>query len=190
MIERIPLLRTAIKRSGKTLFPHGVLYGDIVRGLPLEEKCAKGVYSSHVLEHLDRTSFEVALRNTLKLLKPGGVFRLIVPDLAWRTQKYIKMSENGDSFANDWFMLASHLGQKQPLNSLISRTRAVLGNSGHRWMWDEASMAGMLNEAGFVSIRRCEFGDAEDTMFSLVEDQGRFLESGERELAMEARRAG
>lgn len=189
-IERIPLLRTALHKSGKALFPHGVRYGDIVRGLPLEQECARGVYCSHVLEHIDRKSVEAALRNTLKLLMPGGVFRLVVPDLAWRTKNYIEMLECGDSSANDWFMRASHLGQQHPMNSVMSRTRALLGNSQHRWMWDEASMARMLTDAGFISVRRCEFGDAEDTMFSVVEDQGRFFDSGRRELAMEARRDG
>lgn len=56
------------------------MYGDIVRGLPIEEKCAQGIYCSHVLEHIDRKSFEIALQNTLTLLKPGGTFRLVVPD--------------------------------------------------------------------------------------------------------------
>ena len=183
------MLRAALQRYGNALFPDGALYGDIVRGLPLPEKCAKGVYCSHVLEHIDRTNFEVALRNTLKLLKPGGVFSLVVPDLTWRAQKYVEMFECGDISANDWFMHASHLGRQHPLNSLMSRTRALLGNSEHRWMWDEASMTRMLTDAGFVSVRRCEFGDAKDMMFSIIEDKGRFFDAGRRELAMEGRRA-
>lgn len=98
------------------------------------------------------------------------------------------MLESGESSANDWFMSESHLGQQHPMNSVMSRMRALLGNSQHRWMWDEASMAQTLTDAGFVAVRRCEFGDAEDPMFSVVEDRGRFFDSGRRELAMEARR--
>jgi hypothetical protein len=39
-------------------------------------------------------------------------------------------------------------------------------------------------------VRRCEFGDAADPMFAMVEDRARFFEDGERELAIEAIRQG
>ena len=185
-IERLPITKDIIEASGKTLFPRNVLYGDIVRGLPIPDGCAKAVYCSHVLEHIDRTSLEVALRNTIKILKPGGVFRLVVPDLEWRARQFLGMVEQGDAKANDWFMLAAHLGEKHSLVGFKRRLTAAFGNSQHRWMWHEGSMSRILIEAGFASVRRCEFGDAHDPMFSLVEEEGRFKVSGNRELAMEA----
>jgi hypothetical protein len=57
-------------------------------------------------------------------------------------------------------------------------------------MWDEASMAEELRKVGFIGIRRCEFGDADDVMFTQVEDSGRFRDRSLdlKELAMEARK--
>jgi hypothetical protein len=56
------------------------------------------------------------------------------------------------------------------------------------WMYDLALMSHLLTEAGFVDIRRCDFHDSSDPMFEKVEDRGRFYDSGERELAMQARK--
>jgi hypothetical protein len=53
-------------------------------------------------------------------------------------------------------------------------------------MYDFASLKAGLEDAGFVAIRRCEFGDACDRMFDLVEERGRFFDNGEHELAVEA----
>ena len=55
-------------------------------------------------------------------------------------------------------------------------------------MHDEASMTRLLRDAGFVAIRRCQFGDAQDPMFNRVEEHGRFFDTGHAELAIEARR--
>ena len=41
-------------------------------------------------------------------------------------------------------------------------------------MWDYYTLATELEQAGFVNIRRCVFGDCVDEKFRLVEDEGRF----------------
>ena len=188
-VEQLPGVRKILHLSGtKPLFPENVRFGDIIKGLPVPAESAKGVYCSHVLEHLDRTSIEVALRNTIQMLKPGGIFRLVVPDLEWRARKFVKLAEAGKVDASDWFMRSSHLGEAKPLVGLRGRTVAAFGNSKHRWMWCQASLSKMLEQVGFVSVHRCEFGDSEDSQFSLVEIKERFEDSGYRELAMQGMR--
>ncbi len=181
-------MRSLFILSGKTLFPNKVRYGCIVKGLPVKNGLANAVYCSHVLEHIDRTSIEKALENTYKMLRPGGVFRLVVPDLAWRTKEFVAANQDGNVSAADEFMRKCHLGQIRPAKGIISRARQLFGNSDHRWMYDEAAMTALLIKAGFAEVRRCRFGDAEDQSFVLVEDEGRFLDCGNFELAIEAKR--
>ena len=188
-LERLPAVGRAFDAFGERLFPKGVRYGDIVRGLPVPDGCACAVYCSHVLEHIDRESVMIALKNTYRILKPGGVFRLVVPDLAWRAEEFVRAHERGDPSAADEFMRKSHLGQGNSASGLMNRLRQVLGNSDHRWMYDEAAMTTLLASTGFVGIRRCRHGDAADQAFALVEDEGRFVDAGHVELALEARRA-
>ena len=57
-------------------------------------------------------------------------------------------------------------------------------------MWDEPSTAKHLEQAGFVDVRRCEFGDSSDPLFGQVEEQERFVDGRHnfKELAMSARK--
>jgi hypothetical protein len=57
-------------------------------------------------------------------------------------------------------------------------------------MYDYAALRVLLEEAGFTRVRKCEFGDSNDPMFSLVEAKERFFEGEECELAMEAIKRG
>ncbi len=177
-LERIPILGLLVKKNSRR-FPKTILPGNIVNGLPLAKGSVDAIYASHVLEHLSRNDFDRAIRNTFELLRPGGRFRLIVPDLAWRAKKYVAAVEMGASNASEVFMKDTHLGTE-------NRTfLAALGNSRHLWMWDEPSMTAALSRAGFESIRRCALGDSGDPVFDLVEDETRFFDQSEVELAME-----
>src|SRR5882724_4285284 len=114
-IERIPVIGGLVSRrfSGNTWrFPPSVRYGDICKGLPVAEGTARGVYASHVLEHLSLDDCRQALVNTFKLLAPGGTFRLIVPDLEERAKRYVEQVATGTPDAAGLFLDSSGLGQE------------------------------------------------------------------------------
>jgi Methyltransferase domain len=192
-IERIPVIGALVSRrfSGNTWrFPPSVQYGDICKLLPVTEGTARGVYASHVLEHLSLDDCRQALVNTFKMLAPGGTFRLIVPDLEERANRYVERAATGTPDAAGRFLDSSGLGQEHRPRTPLQHIRQMMGGSKHLWMWDEYSMADELRKVNFVNIRRCEFGDSTDPMFSRVEQQGRFFdeELGIRECALEARK--
>src|SRR5262249_12511224 len=138
-LQRLPLLG-ALFRRGDTLFPDKVRYGDIAAGLPIADGTADGVYASHVLEHLASDDFWTALENTFRLLKPGGLFRLVVPDLDVRARTYVEKLGRGDAEANSWFMRTSALGAETRKHGAVAMLRAALGHNAHLWMWDAQSM--------------------------------------------------
>ena len=186
-LQQLPVLGRFFRR-GTTVFPANARYGDIVKGLPVPDNSADGIFASHVLEHLSLADFRLALCNTFRLLKPGGIFRLIVPDLEARARIYLQRLESGDVDANTWLMRTAGMGIERRDHSLEGIARLVLGNSAHLWMWDEKSIAAALRKAGFVGVRRCHFNDSSDAAFQLVEDPGRFFDQSAqlRECAMEA----
>jgi SAM-dependent methyltransferase len=186
-IERLPLIGRLVRKN-ESRFPDNVRVADIVRGLPVADGSADGVYASHVLEHLTRSDFETALQNTFRMLKPQGLFRLIVPDLEARARLYVNKLDAGAKDANDWFMLATYLGLSSQPSSLMAKAGRLLGGSLHLWMWDFPSMEAQLRRAGFINIRRCSLGDSKDPMFVRVEEPSRFLDASDNivELAVEA----
>jgi SAM-dependent methyltransferase len=188
-LRQLPIIGGFFRRAA-AMFPADVRYGDIVKGLPMADGSADCIYASHVLEHLSLTDFWTALDHTFRLLKPDGLFRLLVPDLEARARKYLEKIAAGDEFPNSWFMRSSSLGSECRPRGLEAWARAAVGNSAHLWMWDEKSMTAALTKSGFVDVRRCRFNDSQDAAFLAVEDFGRFHDDSIQldECAMEARK--
>lgn len=163
-------------------FPPSVRFGDVVKGLPVEPGSCAAVYSSHTLEHLTLADCRRALRNTFSYLAPGGVFRLVVPDLETLVRTYTAATH--DDAASD-FLRESYLGTREHPRGMEARLRWWLGHSRHFWMWDYKGMRAELAAAGFVAIRRASYGDAEDAAFKDVEDASRWVDA----VGIECRRA-
>jgi predicted SAM-dependent methyltransferase len=168
--ERIPLLGELYKRN-KARFPKAVEFGDIVKGLPVADNSCRGVYCSHVLEHLSLEDFRKSLRNTLRILAPGGIFRLVLPDLKYCVDKYLQTAGPKAAHA---FLQDTHLGHEHRSRGLRGLAVSWLGNSKHLWMWDYDAMEQELREAGFVDIRRAHIGDSADPAFNAIEEPRRW----------------
>ena len=61
---------------------------DLRKGAPFESNTFDIVYHSHVLEHLDREAASPFLRECLRMLKPRGRLRCVVPDLEVLIKRY------------------------------------------------------------------------------------------------------
>lgn len=168
--ERLPIIGS-IYTKNSSRFPNNVEFGDIVRGLPVSNNSCKGIYCSHVLEHLSLEDFRIALRNTYKILRSGGYFRFVLPDLEYSIKLYL---ENSSTDAALFFLRETSLGKEKRSRELRGFIIDWLGNSQHLWMWDYKSITKELDAAGFVQIRRAKFGDSLDTKFCEVEDLGRW----------------
>lgn len=176
-IQKIPLLGKLLKGKLNTTFSPSVKYGDIIKGLPISPNSCDGLYCSHTLEHLALNDFRKALLNSLYVLKDGGIFRCIVPDLEWAARTYINNLDNDKREASIDFMNNTLLGKQERHRGVKGFLSQFFGNYYHMWMWDAKSLTQELQRVGFKDIRVCNFNDCEDRMFKLVEDPGRFKHS-------------
>ena len=172
-IQKNIFLKYFIARLQDTKFPDNVKYGDIIKGLPVKPGTCDAVYCSHVLEHLSLTDFSKALINTYNILKPGGVFRLIMPDLHAMIDEYIKNKMNNTSASID-FIKNTGMGLEFRARGFKTFIKSFFGNSRHLWLWDFESTIAELERTGFKNIRKCKFNDSEIAEFKLVEDEDRF----------------
>jgi SAM-dependent methyltransferase len=180
--ERVPLVGRLWSKNASR-FPDNVECGDIVKGLPVADESCANVYSSHVLEHLCLADFRTALRNTYSLLRPGGVFRFVLPDLRYHIERYVA----GDtSEAASTFMRETALGCETRVRGLRGLMVTWLGNSSHLWMWDYQAVELELRRVGFVEIRRASFNDSLEPSFRKVETEGRWRDC----LGVECKRPG
>lgn len=171
--ERLPVIGRLYVRNSQR-FPANVRYGDIVKGLPETAASCDGIFCSHVLEHLCYADFQEALKNTYSILKPGGIFRGVVPDLKAAALKYIESYADTENPASA-LMRDTMLGLEERPRSLAAVVKSMFGNSRHLWMWDYKSLSFELAKAGFVNIRECSFGDSADPAFQSVEAADRFF---------------
>lgn len=180
--ERLPLIGRLYTKN-ESRFPQNVEYGDIVKGLSVTPESCTGVYCSHVLEHLSLNDLRAALHNTKRILRPGGIFRLVLPDLEYSARQYLSNHSNGAALV---FMRETGLGRERRPNGFKGFIESWLGNSHHLWMWDYKSIEPALRSTGFVDIRRALFGDSLDPVFREVEDESRW----DNCLGLECRKLG
>ncbi len=170
-LQRIPLIGYFARKFVKPCFPNNIIFGDILHSLPIEKERFKGIYCSHVLEHLSLEDFRTAIRNTYLDLVPDGIFRLVMPDLFYFAQQYF-ISDNPSASID--FMKDSMLGVTKRERSFLRFLRYYIGNANHLWLWDFNSAKIELEKVGFTEIRRAYFGDSLDLKFQEVEDKTRW----------------
>lgn len=88
-----------------------VMQHDLNAGIPFEDNAFHVVYHSHLLEHFPREHAPRFMRDCFRVLQPGGIIRVAVPDLETIARLYILLLEkslNGDTEAQqryEWIML-------------------------------------------------------------------------------------
>ena len=84
-VANTPLLGSLVEKLGvfsvqwdKRIFLH-----NLVEEFPWKENEIKVVYSSHTLEHMTREDGARFLSECYRVLEPGGIIRIVVPDLKY-----------------------------------------------------------------------------------------------------------
>lgn len=89
----------------------GVIACDLTKGIPVGEEEADMVYAAAVLEHIRPAKVPGFLAECRRVLKPGGLLRLAVPDLEQQVRVYLETLERlgrGDRAASadrEWMTL-------------------------------------------------------------------------------------
>jgi predicted SAM-dependent methyltransferase len=123
------------------------LHWDLRKRLPFGDGSAQAVLLEHVLEHFTLAADLDLLAECLRVLAPGGIVRIGVPDFG----RYL------ESYAGDGaFVERQRPGRP---TRLLAVAEVALAH-GHRSVWDGETLELLLREAGFADARRRAFGDS------------------------------
>lgn len=61
---------------------------------PFDDDSIRWIYSSHFFEHVDDDTADNLFAESYRILKPGGILRIVVPDFGLFIQKYKENDEN------------------------------------------------------------------------------------------------
>ena len=164
-LQRLPLVGHFFKLL-KPTFPSEVFYGDITTRIPAQSNSVDFIYSSHMLEHLSLEDFKLALHEIYRLLKPGGVFRGVVPDLEASIEVYLSKT---NPEAGSEFLKEINLGIEKKPKGVLSKIKSILGSSCHLWMWDYKGISFELDKVGYINISRAFFNDSNIQEFMSIE---------------------
>ncbi len=159
-LRKLPVIGALSRRFLKCRWDRSIYVHDLRRELPWATGSVDCVYSSHSLEHLTRAAGERFMREVVRVLKVGGVARFVVPDLKLQVDRYL----SGESDARD-FLSSLHAVDTRDRH-VLRRIYGLLSGSGHRCMYDEASLLGLMTASGLSACRQAPF----DSMIPRIEE--------------------
>jgi SAM-dependent methyltransferase len=161
-----------------------IIVRDVRKRLPFDSETINFVYSSHLIEHLEKHEAENLLRECFRVLKKGGLIRLVTPDLEILTKTYIKEIEErqkddigNNSLPSEEFLGILGIYNRDPgiiVPLAAVRERGFLGILGtyiyripffakvfakifytrHKWIYDQFSLRALLMTCGFTHIQK------------------------------------
>lgn len=127
-----------------------------IRRLPYADDSVEAIYSSHTLEHLYLREAERVIRECVRVLQPGGILRLALPDV----EQFARQLLSGDIVAGQnagrYFNLRL-LAYPEDRPSLAGLLRSALGGHIHRWQPSAPLVRQLMVDAGFVEVRDYDF---------------------------------
>ena len=151
---------------------------DLRRGLPLAAGSMQGVYTEHCLEHFSLADARRLVAEFFRVMRPGGVLRVAVPDAGLYLETYRRRMD-GDATAK--FPFEDAVRERDRLAAPMVHVNAIFytdrdSPAGHRCLFDFALLAELLGSVGFTAIARCGFREGRDPKL-LIDSPGRRIES-------------
>jgi SAM-dependent methyltransferase len=121
---------------------------DLRVALPFKDGSADTIFSEHVLEHLAPKDAVAMLHECRRVLAPGGVLRVGVPDFRGMVELFLKDDADG---------LARILPERPTPMLMVN---VGIYDFGHRAMWDRPTLEAVLREAGFADPELSRWGQS------------------------------
>lgn len=169
-LSRIPLVRRLLKTPA---WPRDVRRCDVRKGLPFGDGRVRYIYSSHTFEHFTYDASLAIARDCRRALEPGGILRVVVPDLELIAREYLVDEK---PLAAQTFV--SRLSLNHSLQDFVHP------GSNHSQMFDSRALVHMLRRAGFENVEVSSYCKSAIPEINLIELEVRRNES----LYVEARK--
>jgi len=128
---------------------------DLRNPLPFPDDSVDFIYNEHFLEHLTVEEGLSAIKDFYRVLKPGGVMRIAMPDLQNTVNAY---------FDENWKENSKVFLEKFGLTFIQTRAERInIGFRwwGHKWLYDWEELERRLKEAGCNNIKQCRIFESD-----------------------------
>jgi hypothetical protein len=156
------------------------LYLDATVRWPLEDDSVEYIYADNVIEHITIDAGRAMLAEAARCLRPGGVIRLVTPDIRTHVEMYLSGEDPLESAAGRHYR-SMGLTVEHP----IDLVRIPIGSFGHHegYVYDFETLEQELIRVGFHSPKRCELGESDHSELAGLDNRGH---EGGAQMAVEA----
>lgn len=139
-----------------------VVEHDITKGLPYDDNQFDAVYHSHVLEHLEPSAGEKLLGECYRVLRPGGILRIVVPNLEQIATLYLNYHR--EAWAGGKGAAVNYKWMKMELLDQLVRSYSG-GSMGQYMAGDEIKNSGFVRSRVGDEFSRCQdMGQGKDVV--------------------------
>jgi predicted SAM-dependent methyltransferase len=152
-VDRLLVLLRLVPR---TEFHGRTTYANLLRPFPWQAGSVDAIYMGEMLEHFTQADGEYVLRECYRVLKPGGILRLRVPDHARFWTQYVDEYERTRSRPRHEWSLDHTRWTAMSFRDLCVQRPALWRSMGHyhKWMYDEVSLTLLAESIGFRHVAR------------------------------------
>ncbi len=133
---------------------------------PIPNDYLEGIYTEHCLEHIPFASFVFNCNEFFRMLQSKGNLRLIMPDGELYLDIYQERKVGGER------RMPYEVGYITPM----ARINGIFRNHGHLFIYDFDTVKKILEESGFVNIKKESYRTGRESTL-LIDTDWRALES-------------
>jgi predicted SAM-dependent methyltransferase len=137
----------------------GEVFLDAGAPFPFPDKTFKYIFAEQMLEHLTYPQAQVFVRESFRVLVPGGRIRLATPDLLLLIGLF-----NQDKTPLQKKLLSFQVGANRLPKTPLPETawfNTLNHNWGHQFLYDPQSLRATLEEAGFKPVTQVKLGESD-----------------------------
>ena len=151
---------------------------DLRRGLPLEDGSCDFIYSSHFFEHLEYEHGLRLMHDCYRTLRPGGVFRIVLPNLRGFFEAYLRGEKEYfdelDPFIYAYMPSVIESGTKTLIDYI---NFGVYQNGEHKYIYDEEKLDLILEKIGYTSVVPSSYQEGIDLDVSFRQRYSFYMEA-------------
>lgn len=162
-----------------TPYSNIIAFLDASKEFPIKDNMFDYIYSEHTFEHLDFKGQLNYLRESYRILKPGGKIRIATPNFDFLMQLRSKdLCESQKKYIN-WNVDSYLKNIKLELNDLMDPGVYVINNYfrdwGHLLIHNELSISQLINKFGFYKIYYEKVGNSKYSELNNLERHGQMI---------------
>jgi len=116
------------------------------KGIPFPNESIHKIYSSHIFEHFSFKEGQKLLDECLRVLVPGGVFSICVPNAKIYMEAYVK----GECLEKSKFFIHKPAYNDTSRIDYVNYMAYMDGE--HKYMFDEENLVAILQKKGFMNV--------------------------------------